>query len=491
MSDILTFNGIFFTDMAIPKQTFIIRSMNILFSVFNAANSYSQTALPNLPLGIPATPRLPQVATPQTYLFRPIEINVFPALDKQANALSAFQPIPSSGGQQSAQLQQYEKDLQAVTAKEQQENNIQQELKKEEFYREYLNRLEETKVYRNTFSVFKQLNPDSFSISKAIYLVENAYHNNTMPYELFDKAIKSRAELVRQILKREKIDPRNNTALNYAIQKLYSQSNTYYNAKTKQTITIPPLKYDFKDFMGKDDYKQMFVSKLMMTGKGQCHSMPLLYLAIAEQVGAKAYLSLAPEHSFIQFFDDQSNRLSFETTNGNLVSQNWMLQSGFINAAALKNKTYLDTLSQRRLYAQCLADLLLGYENRFGHDEFAEQIRRQILKTDPANLAAKMLDSGIKTQIALNQIRAVGMPPLKDLPNYPEAYAAYQDMQESYKQIDDLGYQDMPKGAYQAWRKSIDQEKKKQQTREVQERMKKEIEMLKKLKPTFINIPKG
>jgi len=64
-------------------------------------------------------------------------------------------------------------------------------------------------------------------------------------------------------------------------------------------------------------------------------------------------------------------------------------------------------------------------------------------------------------------------------------------MMESYQQIDDLGYQDMPMEAYKAWRNCIDQEKKKQQTKEIQQKMKQEIEMLKKLKTTIINIPKG
>jgi hypothetical protein len=120
-----------------------------------------------------------------------------------------------------------------------------------------------------------------------------------------------------------------------------------------------------------------------MTGKGQCHSMPLLYLAIAEQLGAKAYLSLAPEHSFIQYFNNDNDRINFETTNGNMVSQSFMLRSGFINASALKNKTYLDTLSQRQLYAQCLADLLISYEREHGHDDFAEQMKQKIQQINP------------------------------------------------------------------------------------------------------------
>jgi len=268
--------------------------------------------------------------------------------------------------------------------------------------------------------------------------------------------------------------------------KLYQQNNNYYDKNTKRTYSVKPFRYDFDDFRGEKDYTKMFTTKMLSSGKGQCHSMPLTYLMIAEQLRAKANLSLAPQHSFIQFTDNNNNLMNFETTNGNLVSPNWLQQSGFINSNALKSKTYLDTLNQRQLYAQCLSDLLLGYMDKFGYDDFAEQMRQRILQVNPNNTTANIIDANIKTQIALQQIKAAGNPKEKDLPNFPEAYQAYLNMQAAYDKVDGLGYQDMPKEAYQKWLKSIDQAKKKQETKEVQERMQREIEYLKKLKPIML-----
>src|SRR6185437_481157 len=139
---------------------------------------------------------------------------------------------------------------------------------------------------------------------------------------------------------------------------------------------------------GEKDYTKMFASKLLATGSGQCHSLPLVYLMLAEQLGAKAWLSLAPEHSFVEFMDAHGRLLDYETTNGNIVSGSWMAGSGYINAKALRNKTYLDTLSQRRLYARCLADLLLGYLQKYEFDDFASEIRNRILQIDPSNITA-------------------------------------------------------------------------------------------------------
>jgi hypothetical protein len=256
---------------------------------------------------------------------------------------------------------------------------------------------------------------------------------------------------------------------------------------------VAPIKYDFDDIMGEKDHRKMFVWKLLATGKGQCHSMPLLYLMIAEQLKAKDYLSIAPQHSFIKFPGNNGSLLNFETTSGQPVSNTWLAQSGYVSAKALQQKTYLDTLSQRNLYAQILGDLLLGYMEKFPYDDFAEQLRQRILQISPGNVTALIVDARVKTQIAFHQITAAGSPKEEDLPNYPEAYRAYLNMQAAYERVDKTGYQDMPKEAYQRWLKSFEQEKTKQENKEVREKLQRELQRLKKHIPqsTLINGPKG
>jgi hypothetical protein len=430
-------------------------------------------------------------STPQPASFQQIDITQFalkPNLPNNYNNSPLLNPNYN-------QLQMHQATIQQAQAAELWRQQQLEEIKKDVFefetggnYNEYMNAAQ---PFFNAYDEFLKLNPDNFSITKAIYLVENAVERNKFSYEQFENAIKLRAELVKQILKREGITSNNNSVLNYGIQKLFSKTNSYYNPKTKQTVAVKPFTYDHNDYKGVKNYQQLFVSKLLKTGKGQCHSLPLLYLTIAEQLGAKAYLSLAPEHSFIQYFNTQGDRLSFEATNGNIVSSNWMLQSGFINSASLKNKIFLDTLSQRKLYARCLTDLLLAYQNQFGYDGFTNQIKEKIKQFDNANITVSIIEENMATQNALQKIKAAGSPPLKDLPNYPDAYNAYLKMQESYKQTDDLGFQEMPKEAYQRWLKSIDKEKKKQETREAQYKMQQEIQMLKKLKTKITFTPIG
>jgi hypothetical protein len=430
------------------------------------------------------------IKPPQPATFQPIGTNGSVSLSNRQPTI----PGPSMSGSLGMDIQEQNKRAMEMHNRIASDHNRQQEmledvkreLQEERFYREHLEWLEKSKYYRGAYSELLRFNPDSFSISKAVFLVENAFQDNKYSFAELQSRLQLEAKIIQQQLKAEKLDVKDNMALNYGIQKRFKLGGQYYDPKKKATVSIRPFKYEFQDYMGEKDYRQMFVIKMLITGKGQCHSMPLAYLMIAEQLGAKVWLSLAPEHSFIRFRDTKGNLLNFETTSGSLVSNNWLNQSGYINAAALKSRIYLDTLSQRELYSQCLADLLQGYLKKFQYDDFAEDIRRRILQLNPHNMTALMIEANIRRIIAWNLIMAAGKPAEKDLPQYPEAYRAYLDMHAAFEKVDGMGYQEMPPEAYQKWLKSVEQEKKKQENQELQQRLQREIEYMKKNKPKVI-----
>ena len=334
---------------------------------------------------------------------------------------------------------------------------------------------ENEKVFYEAFSVLNNMS-NNFLLAEAIYIVENAYYNKQYSKDDFYSSIKVRAELCKQILKSEHLPTNNSLTINYAIQKLYQQNNKYYNSLTGRTTTIPRLTYDFNDFMGDTSYAQMFVTKLFSSGKGQCHSLPFLYLLLAEQLGAKAYLSNAPEHSFIRFPDTAGRLYNFETTSGVLVSDKFMMQSGFINVTAIKNKIYLDTLSKQQLLATCLVDLANEYVFKFGYNSFVEEVTDRILQLYPNCIQGHMLRANIANVKLEYYAKKEGAHKEEDLKKNPHLYALYQARQKQYDIIDVLGYQDMPKEAYKDWLKSVESEKNIQQAQEMKQQLKYQIQ---------------
>ncbi|MCC6290011.1 MAG: hypothetical protein IT249_19195 [Chitinophagaceae bacterium] len=345
-------------------------------------------------------------------------------------------------------------------------------------------------IYQQQLSQFLQMNPDDFSISKVIYLSESAWYDNPPSWQQFQADIQKYANVVKQILQREGLSVKNNAAINYAIQKLYKQDNIYYDSITKKQLTIAKLEYDFNDPMGDDDWRNMFVIKLLQKGKGQCHSLPLNYLSVAEQLGGKAYLALAPSHSYIQYFDEKDRQYNFETTNGHFITEAWLMQSTGVSAAALKQGTYLDSLSSRKLYAQCLGDMLYGYVTKVGYDEVAEQMINKILETDSSNITALSMQAWYLNKLLNEKARMAGSPHPEQLINYPALYAIYKDLMTVYAKLDHIGVQSMPLDVYRQWLKSMDEDNQKEQHRQEYEKLLRQIQKLKKIKPTFTNTPK-
>jgi len=318
-------------------------------------------------------------------------------------------------------------------------------------------RSQKTIHYKKAFEEILRLynSNEKDALKQVVFLIENAYSDNNLSYVLYNKDIDQKVRLLRNLMDKENISNDDMLGKNYLIQKLFSENVTDYDKKSG-TIKHNRYQYDFNDFFGETDWSNMFVTKLLETGKGQCHSMPLLYLIFAQEINAAAWLSLAPQHSYIKFPDNTGrNILNFETTQGAPVSNDWLMESGFINSMAIRNGIYLDTLGKDELYSTLLSDLALGYTNKFGYDAFFESIVDTILKLNPKSIQGLMLKSDLLIPLVNTELKKAGNPPIEEIRKYPSANKYYSLLMELYDIIDNLGYQNMPKESYEAWLTSL------------------------------------
>lgn len=322
-----------------------------------------------------------------------------------------------------------------------------------------------TKHYRDAFAKLldMQTGKEPFSLKEAVFLIENAWHGDTLDFNSYAQKIKIKVDAIKMLMKEEGISETNNLGKNYIIQKLFSERIVEYKNNVAYRVH-KPFTYDFDDFFGNTDWSKMFVSKLLETEKGQCHSLPLLYLILAEETNTPAWLSLAPEHSFIIFSDNTGRvRYNYETTNGNVVSDNWIMESGYISSAAIQNRIYLDTLDRDKLISTLIADLVMGYTGKFGYDNFVVTMVDKLLALSPKSLQGHMFKADIlmlQTDLALKK---AGNPPLEQITKYPEAHTSYMTLLRQYDFIDRLGYMQMPKGIYEQWLSSLETERYRQE----------------------------
>jgi hypothetical protein len=317
--------------------------------------------------------------------------------------------------------------------------------------------------YRQAFDTLTNMlyGQRPLSYKKAVFISEWAFHEGSLPYSEFDATIKYSASLIRSKIKEDKL-ANTDLAKNWETFRFFADTlKVKMIGLEKRTVTHYPIRYDFEDFYGEKDWTKGMVSKLLLTQTGQCHSMPLLYLILTEELGATAYLANAPEHTFIKFPLPNGTFQNVELTNGHLTNDAYALGSGFIKSEAIASKIYLKPLTKKQTVAQCLLDLAKGYRNKYGHDEFYLNMVNTALNYQPNNVTGIYMQASYHYwlfQYVLEQDPYILKRPKEQ---NPEVWKLIETVTFYNNKLLSLGYEDVSKEEYAKWLKSIDKEKEK------------------------------
>nr|WP_314496985.1 hypothetical protein [uncultured Chryseobacterium sp.] len=327
-----------------------------------------------------------------------------------------------------------------------------------------------TQSYYDAFDKLSGMDAENYSLTDANFTVENAFYGNKQDLSQFKSGIQKTAKQLLQKMKEQKQDTESNVSKNLMIFEYFSK-----DMKLGGT-THKAFEYDFKDYLGEKDWSKMFVSKLLKSGSGQCHSMPQYYLMLAEAMGTEAYLALAPNHSYIRFIDDEGKLRNIELTNGMFSTNTFLLESGYIKSEALQNKIYMENLTKKELLGMAYFDLARGYVHKFGYDEFVNKVIDKALELYPNGIAPNMEKSNVSRTRLLSGLRRLGINPddKRDLERagyFPKAVEQFKQLQEQFSKIDDLGYAEMPASAYEAWLGSLKTETNKQESEALAQRI--------------------
>ena len=333
-------------------------------------------------------------------------------------------------------------------------------------------------AYHSAFSKISGMasGQTKFNIKEANFIVENAFYENTGNIQEFDKLVKQIGQFLNWKMDELGYNKNSNLAKNLILFRFFTDT---LEIKSKNLKHLP-VNYDFDDYMGHEDWTKMFVKKLLESNSGQCHSLPLLYLILADEIGAKAQLSYSPNHTYIKFQDDNGKWHNIELTNGMLTTDAFVLQSGYIKAEALQNKIYMQPLKEKQLISHVLFDLAKGYAIKYCYDEFVEKVINKALELDPNNINAHMVLSDYRTihfRYIENQLGINEQNYRQKLNQYPKAKEIFLARNNQYDKVDNLGYENMPAAAYEKWLNSLNDAKQQQQSKEMLQDLKKSIEI--------------
>lgn len=234
------------------------------------------------------------------------------------------------------------------------------------------------------------------NFKRAVFLTENAFLDNTLDYKGFNILV---ADMARDCKTVE------SQSASYFLYDLADKQEVLHNAILFKMLTeriefasgrvLVPYSYDFEDFNGEQDWRKMFVTKLLISHKGNCHSLPFLYKILAEETGARAWLALAPNHIYLKQHNQKDGWYNTELTSRAFPMDAWLMASGYISKETIVSGIYMDTLSAKQNIVLCLVDLARGYEHKFGtsDESFALKCTDLALQYFPQYVNAQLLQA--------------------------------------------------------------------------------------------------
>lgn len=291
--------------------------------------------------------------------------------------------------------------------------------------------------------ISSMLSENKLDFKKAVFLSENAYLEYKIEEKAFYNAIKLYSYLSKGVLANGDINytekDKNVASMQCAV--FVFITDTIPIQSNGEIITHIPFQYNYVDFAGQQDWSNMFVSTLMQTQKGNCHSLPYLYKIIMDELGYKSHLALAPNHIYIKANNKKVGWYNIELTCADFPTDAWYAASGYIHTDAIRNGIYMRALSDREAIAMTLVDLAQGYQAKFGMQDgsFIIKCCDTALEHFPNYINAMLLKAEILTELYRKS-------------NDKELFS---QMTELYTTIHKLGYRKMPQQMYTNWVNSL------------------------------------
>lgn len=311
------------------------------------------------------------------------------------------------------------------------------------------------------------------SFRDAVFTVENAYFSNQINKENFDKNILFLSELSKQVMASRELVynlPDKDEVAKYASLFSVITDTIPIQVDSTQIVKILPFSYDFNDIWGHSDWSNMFVTKLLDTRKGNCHSLPYLYKILADEIGAKAHIAVAPNHFYIKHQSKGNGWYNTELTSGIFPIDAWIMASGYIHLDAIVNKLYMEALNEKQMLVLNLIDLAKGYERKLGTNanlDFVIKCCDTALKYYPHYINALLLKAETKKKMFDMLMTKNNTQNPADIFHLPEAQHIFNEMTNLYVKIHELGYRKMPEDMYLDWLISLKEERNKYENKKI------------------------
>ncbi|MCL1937503.1 MAG: hypothetical protein FWF52_03790 [Candidatus Azobacteroides sp.] len=315
-----------------------------------------------------------------------------------------------------------------------------------------------SEAYQQSYDFIHKMLRDEIPLSfkDAVWATENAYWDDRLDIKAFNQEIEFLVQLCDIISNSELITyagkDKDIVTKHAALFKTLMDTVSLPIDSTRMLFHLP-YTYDFDDPTGQKDWTKMFVSKLLETGKGNCHSLPYLYKILSDELSIPCYLAFAPNHIYIKLFAESTGWYNTELTSATFPIDAWIIASGYVPIDAIRNGLYMDTLNNKQAAANCLLDLAQGYQHKYGKEnpEFVIKCCNTVLEYHPTNVNALLTKAEAQKQYIHSLMKTKNLKKPEELFSDPMIKEMFSDMESTYIQLHKWGYRRMPEEMYRQW----------------------------------------
>ena len=311
------------------------------------------------------------------------------------------------------------------------------------------------KLFEQSYALLNSMLVDenNYSFKKAVFSVENAFLDDKLDTLFCNNQIRLLNNLSKSLIKERFLAyvERDKEKVNKwasVFQVMHDTIPINYNDKLYK---YEPFGYDFQDVFGHKTRENLFVSKLLETRKGNCHSLPYLYKILCEELGVDANLALAPNHVYIKHKNIKEGWYNTELTSGIFPIDAWIMASGFVHIDAISNGVYMKALNNRESIAVVMIDLADNYNVKFPNNDGTFILKCcDTAITEYPNFATALI---LQAETHKKQ--------MKKEQNQDKAKQMLLNLEREYAHIHEIGYRNMPEDMYLNWLVSLKTERKK------------------------------
>lgn len=202
-----------------------------------------------------------------------------------------------------------------------------------------------------------------------------------------------------------------------------------------------PFAYDHADPYGRD-LRNKLLSTYLDTRRGNCVSMPILQLIVAEQLGLNVSLSTAPNHVFLRYTNPANGRsIAIESTSGGHPAREaeYFEKMG-VTDAQVKSGIYLGALTKRESIA-VMAGTVTEWLMSKGRYADAIAVTDVILEFYPKDIHALLWRGSAYGQLMRSEFQGRYPTPASIPVGLRPRYLAYASRADAdFKRAEELGW---------------------------------------------------